>query len=313
MAGGLGNQLFQLYAGLDYATKTNRKLVLNYSQFQKGYTKREEKISDDILRSINYDVTISTDKTFIKARIIVDRLSIRMMRIVGAQKFFKRGRTSEIGYSSNFRYMRVTRLSGYFQTWRHYLYLSEQNYLNEIKLINPSNNFKHWESKIVSEKPVIIHIRRGYYLSLSENWGLLGFEYFREAVFSLVGQNTSHKLLVFSDEPLKAEQLLQKCLFANVEYFPTGTLANDFEELLLMGKSDKIVISNSTFSWWAAQLGQTKHVAAPDKWFRGMDDPIDLIPNSWKRIRSSWESVNKISAEKIDDVVNVQPRVKRSN
>jgi hypothetical protein len=50
------------------------------------------------------------------------------------------------------------------------------------------------------------------------------------------------------------------------------------------------VIANSTFSWWAAALNQNKgFVVAPDKWFRGLEDPKDLIPPDWILVKSQWE------------------------
>lgn len=313
MAGGLGNQLFQLYAGVHYASKSKRTLVLDYSQFYIGYTKRSERISKEILQSINYPITISDEKYFISARIILDQTLLRLMRILGTSSFFWRGRSSEIGYSANFDSTKKSKISGYFQTWRHYSALIESNYISDIHLQNPSEEFTSWDSRIRAENPIVVHIRRGDYLSLSENWGLLGFEYFNDAITSLIDNNFDHKILVFSDEPELAKLLLEHCLFKNVEYFPTGSLKNDFEEMMLMGLSDKIVISNSTFSWWSAQLGQTKHVVAPEKWFRGMDDPIDLIPNSWTRVRSSWEHINESLNDKISDKANVQIRVKESD
>lgn len=310
MAGGLGNQLFQLYAGLDFATKTGRALVLDYSHFHKGFTKREDKIPEDVLRSISYDVTFSSKTSSQKVRVLIDSFSARMMRFFRKQKFFKRGQTYEIGYAADFNYAQLNRISGYFQTWRHYSSLIASAYVAGIKLQDPSENFKIWQLKINTEKPVIVHIRRGDYLSLSEKWGLLGYEYFKNAILSLVGQNPSAKILVFSDEPILALQLLDRGFFSNVEYFPSRSLRNDFEELLLMGQSDKIVISNSTFSWWAAQLGQTKNVVAPDKWFRGMDDPIDLIPETWTRIPSSWDQLDACSRVTPNNKAKSKVRVK---
>jgi hypothetical protein len=52
-------------------------------------------------------------------------------------------------------------------------------------------------------------------------------------------------------------------------------------EMLRLGK--KYVIANSTFSWMATSLSEADDltVYAPKPWFEDLDDPIDLIPNSW--------------------------------
>ena len=71
-------------------------------------------------------------------------------------------------------------------------------------------------------------------------------------------------------------------------YIDPPSEANDFESLLLMGASDILIISNSTFSWWSAFLNKTPIVYCPDKWFKNMNDPIHLIPANWNKIPSAW-------------------------
>ena len=46
------------------------------------------------------------------------------------------------------------------------------------------------------------------------------------------------------------------------------------------------IISNSSFSWWAAFLrkDRTAPVFCPDPWFQGMKDPDSLIPHEWHKV-----------------------------
>jgi hypothetical protein len=50
-----------------------------------------------------------------------------------------------------------------------------------------------------------------------------------------------------------------------------------------------MVIANSTYSWWAATLGNpNKTIACPSKWFAQMVDPEDLYPEGWIKVSSEW-------------------------
>jgi len=61
------------------------------------------------------------------------------------------------------------------------------------------------------------------------------------------------------------------------------------ETLVLMSKGKAFVISNSSFSWWAAYVAsENSPVIAPSKWFRSLPDPEDLIPSNWIRLESYW-------------------------
>jgi hypothetical protein len=69
----------------------------------------------------------------------------------------------------------------------------------------------------------------------------------------------------------------------NAEVFGSDdfSTAETFE---LMQKAEYLVISNSTYSWWAARISESskKMIIAPEPWFSGQESPIDLIPDGWE-------------------------------
>ena len=79
----------------------------------------------------------------------------------------------------------------------------------------------------------------------------LGADYYKLAISKLI---TSHGLTgtpaitVFSDDPKWCSENLR---IPALEYAPVGSAAQDLMEL---SRHDFLVLSGSTFSWWASQL-----------------------------------------------------------
>lgn len=122
--------------------------------------------------------------------------------------------------------------------------------------------------------PVSIHCR-------------LSSDYYHKAadiISKTVGRVT---FLVFADDAKYARSLL-----ASLESVVHLVYLQDLEnsesldetgELKLMSMCDHHVLANSTFSWWAGYLrGDPRTIIAPQTWF-GVDGPstADLIPSSW--------------------------------
>jgi hypothetical protein len=74
---------------------------------------------------------------------------------------------------------------------------------------------------------------------------------------------------------------------SNVTFIDSGSALGDFETLRAC---DDVIISNSTFSWWAAWLNSTpdKRVICPEAWFDAsfpLDYSLDdMIPAAWTRL-----------------------------
>jgi predicted nucleic acid-binding protein len=75
----------------------------------------------------------------------------------------------------------------------------------------------------------------------------------------------------------------------NVRIVDTNYGLTDVEQLALISKFKKVVIANSSYSWWGATLSKDETlVASPKNWYRSMPTPIDLIPENWIQIENSW-------------------------
>lgn len=132
---------------------------------------------------------------------------------------------------------------------------------------------------------VSIHYRLGDYFDNLHALGVLDLAYYKKAL-SKLSLFSPHELLVFSDSPEKAAQLLKRTL-------PKFTLVDDsgaaspLEILIALGSSDHIILGNSTFSWWAAYIGNQDKRVASFPFYRNLARDF-LLPPSWERVGSTF-------------------------
>lgn len=139
-------------------------------------------------------------------------------------------------------------------------------------------------SKIMENKTISIHIRRGDYLKFQNHHPLLTPEYYLKAINLILSKDKVNNYIVFSDD-------IEWCksIFGDNEDIHYIENEPDYIDLYLMSKCTHNIIANSTFSWWGAWLNQTpnKIVVAPNTWFgsaRKDLDTSDLLPKNWIKL-----------------------------
>lgn len=290
IVGGVGNQLFQYYAGAYMAMKLSSKLKIDFSYVGLAGTRHESGIHDLVL-PMQYEIVNRRKNKFneiiwrvhqkiCRESILLGRLSTRFLGIY---------QSSVIGYDP-FLDTVANPLSvrGYFQTWR-YLNFLRQSGFADPKLANNSTWYVETEELLKATEPVALHIRRGDYKELSDSFGLLSITYYSQAITALNKDLRDRPIWVFSDDMESAKKLLSSLNFQFTYLMPPSE-TNPLESLMLMSKCKGVITANSSFSWWAGALAiNAKQVIAPSKWFKTLRDPDDLIPENWTRVASSWE------------------------
>jgi hypothetical protein len=156
----------------------------------------------------------------------------------------------------------------------------------------PSRWFEDTIQEILDLKPIVLHVRRGDYIKHAETYGLLSDAYFAtalELVWEQIPDSRNAEVWVFTDsvENVKTAMPILASNTTRLVEAPVGT--SDSDILIAMSFADKLVISNSTFSWWAAMLNSPKKIiVAPSKWYKNMEDPSRLIPDRWITQPSLW-------------------------
>ena len=287
LKGGTGNQLFIYFAAVMSRITSGRPVVLEATALRLAHTKRE--ISLDLF---NLPIPLEYVK-FSRVKSFVLRLITYLMR----KSSFKLKNSilfpSEVGYCENLEsdansYLYI---DGYFQTWRYFKKVMSAYPNWRPQLREESEAFSYFAKRMDIEKPIVIHVRRGDYIQLGESFGLLSETYFVNGIERLISKNQSDCIWAFSDDP---EYVRSNFTTIKFDCFPElEERLTEVETLLLMSRSKRLVISNSTFSWWAATFaGSSAAVIAPNPWFRALQTPRDLLPDEWVSLGAIWSDTN---------------------
>jgi len=127
--------------------------------------------------------------------------------------------------------------------------------------------------------PVSVHVRRGDYVG-HPRLDVVTEKYFQNAVRLMRRKVVAPQFFVFSDDTDWCE-----VLFRGEEDVTVMPRQSPMDVLRMMVGCDAHIISNSTFGWWGAWLGEKGLVIAPDKWqtHPGAYGRWEPVPDRWSR------------------------------
>lgn len=105
-------------------------------------------------------------------------------------------------------------------------------------------------------KYCFIHFRGGDYKTIPQY--LLPIDYYETAKKRMLEMNKDLKFVIVTDDISFAQQ-----------YFPNDIIISNNKEIdfSLLYNAKYLIISNSSFSWWAGWLNENNNVIAPNNWF----------------------------------------------
>ena len=177
-------------------------------------------------------------------------------------------RYEEVENFTNLNTKILNRFKGYYQDTA---FLDKKYLIDKLSLQNKK-----------SEESVMVHIRRGDYIGLNED---LKLEYYSTAINKLEKKLGGCEITIFTDDhSLKIED------FKN---FNVTRLLNDKSDDVLetfkkMTQFQNFIISNSTFSFLAAFLGQEESstIFYPYPWMRNSDIQVKNFPKDWNIVNN---------------------------
>ena len=255
--GGLGNQMFQYAFARSLSMQQKKDLLLFTGGYEKqnGLTKRK------------FELGLFKHLRFKEAKTVQE---LPLGEVLVVTDTFEYSKIEGLINDTTNQY--IVYLDGYWQSEKYF----QKNKIDILLDFSPSQEEVQELKPLIEPNSISIHIRRTDYVSSNGYHPVQPISYFNFGI-DLIGDY--NKLYVFSDE-------IDWCK-TNLNYprmvFMEGRTG--LEDMRLMSFCDHNIISNSSFSWWAAWLNQNPHkkVIAPKKWFGPQSNlnTSDIIPEEW--------------------------------
>ena len=308
--GGLGNQLFQIFATIATALRNNDTFFFLYQDENIGAPGHPRYTHwTTLLGALRSYLTPSGDV---------------------ANKMFQSLPTwDEIGFhytplpTETVKYPKPLRLHGYFQSDKYFadkyericdiIQLTQQQTMIKQMYSNESWSADYAGSPEKNRILISTHFRIGDYVLISDIHPVMMIQYYYRALSRIIASytdtdtdtdtDTSYTVLIFyeaGDKDIVLKQiacLKQLCATDSLTYgrdiqfhFVRDTIP-DWHQMLLMSVCDHNIIANSTFSWWGAYFNANpqKVVCYPSIWFGPgvTHNTVDLCPESWVKIEET--------------------------
>lgn len=239
LAGGLGNQIFQLGAALLIAEKSDIKnIFIDDSSLDSYKAKRQNNLKDFFdfsLSPVHLKFSHNPITKFRLPKLLALRL--KYWPFISDRNFSK---------ALNLTHPPILFLDGYFQEC-----LKQEHFDNINKLLSQMFTLPLLDDY---SDQCVIHIRGGDFLRLGWD-SVVPIEYYKSAIMYMLEKYCIKKFLVVTDDPKYAIQVMEKSCITHLYKIHTGDIVSDFQ---IIASVKKRIISNSTFALWASVLGDNE-------------------------------------------------------
>jgi hypothetical protein len=253
MNGGLGNQLFQIAAGMAHCMHYNKKLVI-YESARNS-------------RSYYWHSVLSAFQPIVTKQCPLYRK-------------YDEPAFSHSAVPDNGNML----VEGFFQSSK---YFPMYKQCLRAMLSFPSDSQDSIQRKygmIFSSDCVVVHARRGDYIEKTSYHGVLSESYYETANTLMKAFVSKPRFILISDD---VDFWSSSPIFKDEDTVVFNE--SDILTLYLLIHSNHIVMANSSFSWWGAYLSDAKTVLVPEVWFgpAGPKDTADLYEPTWIKITNT--------------------------
>ena len=278
---GIGNQLSQYALYKQIRSENKFTFLINNCSIIPGYTK-----GLDIL-----EIEPTVEKDLMNK--LLSKVIIFYLKVLGQNKFLLLKKMSY--FLSNILSIKIINETNY-PSKKRFINIYADGWLNKV-IKNPCNIYNDsfisylnehglMDSKYLDENICAIHFRGGDYIDGGINSEIYGnisdFNYYDRAISKMKNRKRVKKFVIFTNDKKAAEPIFKKL---NLDFIFSDELGSKsfLEDLCFMSIFKRLIISNSSFSFWsAATFTKDKYVICPNR-YRNKDD-IDIYLSQWDKI-----------------------------
>lgn len=300
--GGLGNQMFQYAFAKSIALKRNTPLKIDLSLLSDNSKNQEL-----ILRTFDLDFFNISDEIASKKEInkfngaenpnLFEKIIFKINRLKGNKQFIQNNhdydRKSIDSITENTCIIGRWQSEDFFNSHR-----VEIKKIFNFSSFTPNKLSLKTAQEMKSVISVGVHVRRGDYVSdlvYAKQIGALDKEYFENSMKLIVSKLKKDEKIRFyfiSDDIDWCKNEFKD--HKNIRFVTQEKTKNGYlSDFWLLSQCKHLIISNSTFSWWAAWLGEDENIIiAPKNWNRNTkNSPLNIIPKRWLKFDNGFEKL----------------------
>ena len=287
LKGGLGNQLFQIFATMAFGIQYNIKYIFPYSTV----------LTNGVPRNTYWETIFSrikTEATTFQPSHGFTNEQLYNLPMINEQTY----RHTPFPETADH-----CMFNGYFQTYKYFENTQDQIYstLNLDEQLSASFNehkplFLNTNGDVMHT--IAIHFRMGDYKEKQQYHPIMSYAYYERALEYIMDSRedikSQFRVLYFCEEEdiseatHKINRLFHYFSGGKLDFVRVDHTIPDWKQMFIMAQCNDIIIPNSTFSWWGAYLNKRpdKIVCYPNVWFGPylQNDVSDMCPESWKII-----------------------------
>jgi len=267
--GGLGNQLFMIFATLSYGIQHNVKIAFPNHKGTPNRGTYWDTLFDRLHIFTQWNDSIDTFHRY-------------------SEPTFSYSPIPDFGNQNTF-------LIGYFQNPKYF-----ESHRNEIyqliHLYDKKRDIIERHRSLFDKKTVSIHFRMGDYKQKRYYHPIMNYGYFETSLQHVLENGQVERVLYLCEQEdndyvgNQIKRLQEK--YPQLEFTKVDDAIPDYDQLLIMACCNHNIMSNSTFSWWGAYLNKNPHkiVTYPSVWFgeyfEHQHDYKDIMDATWQMIEA---------------------------